>query len=261
MTAPSPPDQAEAIPAACLAGFRHGFFTRRGGVSSGHYASLNGSVSGADDPADVHANRTRIASRLDLPVERLLGITQVHGIEVATVLRPWGAGEGPRADAMVTATGGIGLAIVTADCAPVLLGDRRAGVVGAAHAGWRGAAAGVIEAALDAMERLGATRAGIVAAIGPCIGQASYEVGTDMRDATLRLDPQAGVRFAPGRDAAHLQFDLAGFCADRLARAGVDRIEILGLDTCAESERFFSHRRRTLAGGHPIGHQVSVIRL
>ena len=162
---------------------------------------------------------------------------------------------------MVTGVPGLVLGVITADCAPVLFHDTAAGVVGAAHAGWRGAAAGVIEATVAAMEALGARAERIEAAVGPCIGFASYEVGPDMRDATLAADPGAAPMFHPGAEAGRQQFDLAGFCLHRLRRAGVVNAAALGLDTAADAERFFSHRRRTRAGGGPIGHQISAIRL
>lgn len=232
---------------------RHGFFTREGGVSTGAYASLNCAVSGADDPAHVAENRERV--RLALGGEALLGCTQVHGAAVETVMRAWAPGQGPRADGMVTAVPGLVLGVITADCAPVLFQDAGAGVVGAVHAGWRGAVAGVLEAAVAAMMALGATREGIVAAVGPCIRQVSYEVGEDLRDAVLAAGDGTGF-FAPGR-AGRWQFDLAGYCAARLA--GVGRVDVVEADTCADAGRFFSHRRRTLAGGGAIGHQISAI--
>jgi purine-nucleoside/S-methyl-5'-thioadenosine phosphorylase / adenosine deaminase len=237
---------------------QHGFFTREGGVSEGPFASLNASLSGADDRARVLENRARAARALGADPSRLVGITQVHGADVATVTEPWEPGAGPRADAMVTDRPGIALGIVTADCAPVLFADAEACVVGAAHAGWRGAVGGVLEATIAAMEALGASRARVAAAIGPCIAQASYEVGADLRDAVLARDAADARFFADGR-SAHWQFDLAGYCAGRLAAAGLERVVFSGGDTLADEARFFSHRRRTLAGGGPIGHQISVI--
>jgi YfiH family protein len=242
---------AAALPA------RHGFFTRQGGVSTGPFASLNCGFS-ADDPARVRENRARAAAALGLPAAALLGLKQVHGAEVVTVTAPWAEGEGPAADALVTAQPGLALGIITADCAPVLFRDAAAGVAGAAHAGWRGAAAGVLEATLAAMEALGAVRSRIAAVIGPCIAQASYEVGPDLRESVLGALPGAEALFAPGRPG-RWQFDLAGYCLLRLRRAGVGSTAGLGLDTRADAARFFSHRRRTLAGGGAIGHQISVI--
>lgn len=237
----------------------HGFFTRRGGVSSGAFASLNCSISGKDAPDLVARNRALAAEAVGARPDSLAGVTQVHGIAVATVVAPWTSG--PIADALVTAQVGVTLAVVTADCAPVLFADARHGVVGAAHAGWRGALAGVLEATLEAMTRLGADRARISAAVGPCIGRASYEVAADLRDAVLARDPQDERLFLDGARPDRWQFDLAGYCAARLAAAGVTRVALLDADTCADPDRFFSHRRRTLAGGGPIGHQISLIRL
>jgi YfiH family protein len=229
---------------------RHGFFTRRGGVSGGAYASLNCGPRSTDDPAHVAENRARAARALGAAPERLVGLRQVHGPLVVEADPAWSTP--PEADALVTNRPGLVLGIVTADCAPVLLADSEAGVIGAAHAGWRGAVAGVLEATVAAMERLGARRGRIAAVIGPCIAQASYEVRADLREAV------GDARFfAPGRDAAHFQFDLAAYCAQRLA--GIGRVEAMGLDTLAEEARFFSHRRRTLAGGGPLGHQLSAI--
>ncbi len=242
-------------------GFPHGFFTRRGGVSAGPFASLNCSLSSADTRESVLENRARAARALGAEADCLLGVTQVHGHDVAVVTVAWAAGAGPRADAMVTDRTGLALGIVTADCAPVLFADRAAGVVGAAHAGWRGAVSGVIEATVDAMIRLGARADAIAAAVGPCIGQASYEVGPDLRDAVLEQSAADTVFFVPGHRPDRWQFDLPGYCAARLRAAGVGAVANLGVDTLADDERFFSHRRRTLAGGGPIGHQISVIAL
>jgi YfiH family protein len=242
---------AAALPAA------HGFFTRRGGVSTGPYASLNCSLSGGDVPEHVAQNRARAAGALGVAVERLVGVTQVHGTAVARVEAPWAAGAGPRADAMVTAVPGLALGIITADCAPVLLHDP-AGIIGAAHAGWRGAAAGVLEATVAAMEALGARRARIAAVVGPCIAQASYEVGGDLRDEVLRGSQEARGFFAPGQRSGHFQFDRAGYCVARLAALGIEA-SALGADTLTDETRFFSHRRRVRAGGGPIGHQISII--
>jgi YfiH family protein len=237
----------------------HGFFTRAGGVSAGRFASLNCSLSGRDDADAVRENRRRAADALGLPPGALLGLTQVHGIAVATVETPWPETARPEADAMVTNRPGLLLGIVTGDCAPVIFADAEAGVVGAAHAGWRGAVAGVIEATLDAMETLGARRGRIAAAIGPCIGQASYEVGPDLRDAVLGRRAEDSRFFAEGARPDRWLFDLPGYCAARLAAAGVARHGWIGRDTLAEEACFFSYRRATLGGGGPIGHQLSAI--
>ena len=239
--------------------FPHGFFTRRGGVSSGAFASLNCSLSSPDDRGAVLENRGRVADSLDIPRPHLLGCTQTHGIGVAHVETPWQPGAGPNADAMVTNRRGLALGIITADCAPVLFADPEAGIAGAAHAGWRGALAGVIEATIAAMTRLGARADRIAAAVGPCIGQSSYEVAADLRDAVLARTTHDAKFFADGRREARWQFDLSGYCAARLRAAGVAKVTVTGIDTMAEEERFFSHRRRALAGGGPIGHQISVI--
>ncbi len=226
----------------------HGFFTRQGGVSTGPFSSLNCSLSGADDPAAVTENRRRVAHAVG--VTSLAGLTQVHGAAVVAVEEPWRPGAGPRADAMVTRRPGLGLAIVTADCAPVLF--TAPGVVGAAHAGWRGALAGVLEAVVAAMGGQGVT-----AAVGPCIGAASYEVAADMRDAVLARN-EADARFFADARPGRWRFDLPGYCTARLLAAGA-AATALDADTLPDEARFFSHRRRTLAGGGPIGHQVSVI--
>ena len=240
-------------------GVRHGFFTRQGGVSEGPFASLNCSLSGQDDRALVMENRARVAAAMGAGLPALVGLFQVHGAEVATVGTPWAAGAGPHADAMVTDRPGIVLGIVTADCAPVLFADREAGVIGAAHAGWRGAVAGILEATLTAMARLGADPARVVAAVGPCIAPGSYEVGADLRGAVLANDPADAGFFAAGARPGHWQFDLPGYCVARLRAAGVAQAAWLGFDTLADPDRFFSHRRRTLAGGGPIGHQISAV--
>jgi len=249
---------AEALASPVLS-CPHGFFTRRGGVSAGPYASLNCSLSGQDAPEAVRENRALVARRLGAEPANLVGLTQVHGAEVAVVGTPWPYGAGPRADAMVTDRPGVALGIVTADCAPVLLADLRAGVVGAVHAGWRGAVAGVLEATVDAMVRLGARPSSTAAAIGPCIRQPSYEVGPDLRGAVLAHDGADAAFFIEGASPGHWQFDLAGYCRARLR--GLARVDVIDADTLADADRFFSHRRRTLAGGGPIGHQISAIML
>ena len=251
-------DAPESLTAACL-GVRHGFFTRRGGVSEGPFASLNCSLSGRDDHAAVMENRARVAGALGARLPALVGLFQVHGAAAVTVETPWASGAGPRADAMVTDRPGVVLGIVTADCAPVLFADRRAGVIGAAHAGWRGAVGGILEATLAAMARLGAEPARVVAAVGPCIAQASYEVGADLHGTVLARDAADARFFTEGARPGHWQFDLPGYCTARLQAAGVAQAASLGLDTLAAESRFFSHRRRTLAGGGPIGHQMSAI--
>ena len=236
---------------------RHGFFTRRGGVSTGPYASLNCSLSGGDDPLNVARNRALAAAALDVPAENLVGLKQVHGVEVVDFDTPWVLNGGPAADAIVTARRGFAIGVITADCAPVLFSNGVGTIVGAAHAGWKGALAGILEATVETMRAKGA--GGVHAAIGPCIHQQSYEVGPDLRDAVLARDGVDARFFGAGR-AGHWQFDLPGYCAARLAAVGV-LAAILPHDTCADEQTFFSHRRRTLRGEAAIGHQISVIRL
>ena len=265
MTGETVEDRPPALVARSL-GVPHGFFTRQGGVSAGPYASLNCGLATGDAREAVIENRARAARAIGADPAHLFALKQVHGIAVVPVLRhardpAWEPGAGPDADAMVSDRPGAVLAIVTADCAPVLFADAEAGVVGAAHAGWRGAAAGVLEATLAAMLPLGAATARIRAAIGPTIRQPSYEVGPDLRDTILGRDPADARCFAPGLRAGRWQFDLPGYCAARLAAAGLARIATLAADTAADPERFFSHRRRTLSGGGPIGHQISLIML
>ena len=233
----------------------HGFFTREGGVSAGAYASLNCGMSGADDPEAVAENRARVARALGAAPAALLGLKQVHGRRVITVEAPWTAGSGAEADAMVTDRAGLALGIITADCAPVLFADGTGRIVGAAHAGWRGAVAGVLEATVEAMRDLGAAR--ITAAIGPCIHQESYEVGDDVRDAVLARQAADARLFAAG-EAGRYQFDLLRYCAARLATAGIEAA-VMPEDTYASEQKFFSHRRRTKRREGPGGHQISVI--
>jgi hypothetical protein len=239
----------------------HGFFTREGGVSTGPFASLNCSLSGQDPRENVLENRARAARTIGADPAALLGLHQVHGTDVARVTTPWLPGQGPRADAMVTDRSRIALGIVTGDCAPVLFADTHAGVIGAAHAGWRGAVAGVLEATLAAMVDLGAAPERIATAVGPCIQQDSYEVGADLRAAVLTRDTADARFFAPGRRDGHWQFDLSGYCTARLTAACVASVDLLPHDTLTDTARFFSHRRRTLAGGGLIGHQISIITL
>lgn len=236
----------------------HGFFTRCGGVSSGPYTSLNCSLSAGDAPENLAQNRALVAHSLGADPAHLLGLAQIHSADVVTATTPWLVGQGACADALVTSTPGLAISVITADCAPVLFHDRVNGVVGAAHAGWRGAVGGVLEATINAMLGLGATRLNIVAVIGPCIAQTSYEVGPDLRDQVLAANPAAAAFFTPGRPPDRFWFDLPGYCAARLTAAGVTA-HSLGLDTVADEARFFSHRRRTLRNEGSIGHQISAI--
>ncbi|HEY4252622.1 MAG TPA: peptidoglycan editing factor PgeF [Roseomonas sp.] len=248
------------VTAASLAGLPHGFFTREGGVSEGAFASLNCSLSSADAGDRVAENRARAVAALGLPGAALYGAKQVHGARCLVLDEGWDMTAAPEADAIATRRAGIVIGVVTADCTPVLFADARAGVVGAAHAGWRGAVGGVLEATIAAMETLGADRSRIRAAVGPCIRQPSYEVAADLRDAVLARDADDARFFADGARPGRWQFDLAGYCAARLTAAGI-AAEVTPGDTLAEPARFFSHRRRTLNGEGPIGHQLSAIAL
>ena len=249
----------EMLTSDLLSGARHGFFTRHGGASSGIFESLNCGPGSSDQREAVAMNRSRVAAALDVPPERLLSLHQVHSAEVA-VAGPEGWTDRPRADAAVTATPGAALAILTADCAPVLFHDPRAGVIGAAHAGWRGALGGVVEATLAAMEALGADRGSTRAAIGPAISQQAYEVGPEFLDRFAAEDTGHARFFAPGR-ADRLRFDLPTFVLDRLQAAGVGQAAWIGACTHSEPERFFSYRRATRAGEPDYGRLVSAIRL
>ena len=228
-------------------------------MSTGVVASLNCGLGSDDDPAAVAENRARARDAVR-PGAALVGLWQVHGRAVATVADPWPDDARPRADALVTDRPGVALAILTADCAPVLLSDAEARVVGAAHAGWKGALAGVTDATVAAMEVLGATRARIAAAVGPCIAQASYEVDHAFRDRFAADDP-ANERFFKDGRRGHARFDLEGYVVARLSDAGVGRVEALGLDTLARPESYYSYRRATLAGEADYGRQASVIAL
>jgi YfiH family protein len=249
----------EILTSDLLAGTRHGFFTRRGGASSGIYAGLNCGPGSSDQREAVALNRGRVAAALDICPDRLLTLHQVHSPDVVVVgPEPWG--DRPRADGLVTATPGVALGVLTADCAPVLFADREAGVVGAAHAGWRGALDGVLEATLAAMERLGARAAAVRAAVGPTISQRAYEVGPDVfqrfRDEEMGYDRF----FATGR-GDRLHFDLPGFVLHRLRLAGIADAGWLGACTYSEPSRFFSYRRSTHAGEPDYGRLISAIRL
>ena len=245
------------VSSAALAGTRHGFLGRQGGVSAGIFASLNCGLGSSDDPAAVTANRAR-ALAAAAPGAVLVTVHQVHSAAAVAVTAPFADAARPHADALVTATPGLALGILTADCAPVLFADVAAGVIGAAHAGWKGALGGVLEATVAAMVALGARRETIAAAIGPCIAQRSYEVDDGYRARFLAADPAFNRFFAAGR-AGHCQFDLEGFVAARLAAAGLRRVAALGLDTCADASRFFSYRRATHAREADYGRNLSLI--
>ncbi len=244
-----------------LAGVRHGFFTREGGVSHGLYASLNCGFGSQDDRDCVARNRALAMARLDLGDDALVTLYQTHSANAVPVEEPWAPAAAPRADGMATSRPGIALGILTADCAPVLLADPDAGVVGAAHAGWRGALSGVLEATVEAMEGLGAERRRITAGIGPCIGPESYEVGPEFPGPFLALDPANDRFFRPAAKARHYLFDLPGFAAERLRQLGLQRTATLFGDTAAEDGRFFSYRRSRLRGEADYGRALSAIAL
>ncbi|MCH8168386.1 MAG: peptidoglycan editing factor PgeF [Proteobacteria bacterium] len=245
------------ILADSLNGVTHGFFTRQGGVSTGHYAALNGGQGSKDRAQAVGENRARIAAHLG--IERLVSVHQVHGDRVEVVSGAW-QGARPRADAMVTDRAGIGLAILVADCAPVLFADARARVVGAAHAGWKGALTGVLEATVSAMVGLGAERGRIAAAIGPAISQQAYEVGPEYVERFLDDDPDHARFFAGGTNDRAL-FDLPGFCLHRLREAGIGSAEWTGHCTYSDEGRFFSYRRTCHRGEADYGRLVAAITL
>lgn len=245
--------------APTLDGIAHGFFGRRGGVSTGELASLNCGLGSGDDPALIAENRRRVADAV-LPGAALTGVYQVHGNRCVIVDDKSDLTARPEADALATRTPGIILGILTADCVPVLFADREAGIIGAAHAGWKGALAGVTDATLAAMESLGARRPNIAAGIGPCIGRASYEVDDGFVQRFTTDDP-ANERFFAAGKPGHAMFDIAAYVAARLAAAGVTRIAIGGQDTYAEAENYFSYRRACHKGENSYGRQLSVIGL
>ncbi|MFM2100679.1 MAG: hypothetical protein RLZZ366_2218 [Pseudomonadota bacterium] len=247
------------ITANCLLGISHGFLGRRGGISGGPYGGLNVGIGSDDDPAAISENRRRATAAI-MPGAALATLYQIHSADVVTVTKPFKDVDRPRADAMVTDRSGILLGILTADCAPVLFADMQAGVIGAAHAGWKGALGGVTDATITAMEGLGADRSRIVACIGPCIARASYEVDDGFARRFGEADPTNERFFSGGREGHH-QFDLEGYVASRLADAGIAKVEMLGLDTYSDEERFFSFRRATHRNEPDYGRQISLIGL
>lgn len=242
------------------AGVRHGFFTRQGGVSTGLYAGLNTGIGSADDPVAVAENRRRVAAALGGGADDLANAYQVHSAITRVAAGPW-AGDRPQGDAVVSATPGVIPAVLTADCAPILLADAEARVVGAVHAGWKGALDGVVQSAVTAMTGLGARPGRIVAVVGPCIAPDSYEVGADFQDRFERQDAGAGRFFTPGVDAGKRMFDLPGFVLWRLEQAGVGEAVWTGHDTCTDAGRFYSNRRAYRAGEPDFGRLMSAIRL
>jgi polyphenol oxidase len=244
-----------------LRGLRHAFFTREGGVSEGVFAGLNCSLGSGDDPAKVGENRRRALASLDLAPEALVTGYQVHGTDVALVDRAWRYEDRPRVDGLVTRAPGIALGLLTADCAPVLFAEPAAGLVAAAHAGWRGAIGGIIEATLAALEKEGAQRGRVSAAVGPCIGGASYEVGPEFPAPFLAETPGNARFFTPSQRAGHHLFDLGAYVEAKLRGLGLGRVERIAADTCADAARFYSYRRACLRGEQQFGHLLSVIAL
>jgi YfiH family protein len=240
-----------------LPGLAHGFFTRRGGVSEGIYASLNCGIGSKDGPEAVRENRARVARHLG--ARQVITAYQVHGTSAVVVDEASTGRERPKADALVTATRGLAIGVLTADCCPILLADAEAGVVGAAHAGWRGALAGVAEAALAAMEGLGAARRRVLAAVGPCIGASVYEVGPEFEAQFIAHDSASGRFFARATPQSRPTFDLSGYAAQRLRQAGVAVVR--AAETCSFSahDSFFSYRRSQLCGEADYGRQISAI--
>ncbi len=251
------------IEAASLAltGIRHAFFTRAGGVSGGLYESLNGGTGSRDDAGNVAQNRARMATALGVEPDRFLTAYQVHSPTVVVAQTSWSRDDRPRADAIVTRLRALAIGVTTADCGPVLFADPRASVIGAAHAGWRGALTGVVEATVAAMEGLGAARRQIRAAIGPMIRHSNYEVGPDLIARFAAEDRASNRFFSPAAREGHALFDLGGYVAARLERAGVGHIEDIGLCTYADADRFFSYRRATHRAEADYGRHVNAIAL
>lgn len=252
LSADAPPSWS----ASTLAGVKHGFFGREGGVSTGIYASLNAGTGSNDDPEATRENRRRIAAAFGAAAENLIGVHQVHSPDAVFVDGPW-RGARPHADALVTVTPGVVISVLTADCAPILLADESAGVIGAAHAGWKGALGGVIESTIELMREHGAEPSRIAAAIGPCIHQASYEVGPEFE---ARFGAEHARFFVAG-DGDRRRFDLPGFCASRLGTLGVARVEIAPLDTYAHASTLFSHRRSVHENAGDYGRNCAAISL
>jgi YfiH family protein len=249
-------------PALCkLANIRHGFFSRAGGVSQGIYASLNGGVGSNDAPDKVTENRARMAAALGVTRDKLLTPYQIHSPEVVVAEKPWSLENRPHADAVVTRTPSLAIGISTADCGPLLFADGEAGVIGAAHAGWRGAFNGVIEATVATMEKLGANRSRITAALGPTISQPNYEVGPEFVERFVAVDAANRRFFKTSEHAGHALFDLNGYIAARVQNAGLVKFEDLGLCTYAEPERFYSFRRATHRNEPDYGRHINAIAL
>src|SRR6202790_2956887 len=245
---------------SAIPGLRHAFFTRDGGVSGGIYAGLNGGLGSNDDPAYVAENRRRMAKQMGVTPAHFLGLFQVHSPDAVVASAPWDTASRPRADAIVTRTEGLAIGVTAADCGPILFVDPNARVIGAAHAGWKGALTGIVESTVDAMEKLGAERSGMAAAIGPLIRQHSYEVGGEFVERFLQADAENAVFFIPSAREGHAMFDLAGFIRMRLENAGVLMIDDIGVDTYSD-ERCYSYRRSVHRQEPDYGRHVHAIAL
>jgi polyphenol oxidase len=250
-----------ASDALALDGITHGFFTRQGGHSTGLFDSLNCGMGSGDDKDTVLKNRATVAEKLGVAPDRLLSAWQVHSPDAAVVSGPWQGEDRPRVDALVTRTPGVGLGVLTADCGPVLFADPQAKVIGAAHAGWKGALTGVTAKTLAAMEEQGADRANVTAVIGPMISKAAYEVGPEFPGRFTEADPANQRYFTPSARAGHFMFDLPAYLADRLRAEGVGTVVNLSLCTFSDEDRFFSYRRATHRNEKDYGRLISAIAL
>jgi hypothetical protein len=244
-----------------LPGIRHGFLTRAGGVSEGPYAALNCGIGSQDVTEKVLENRARAVAMIGMPAGSLVTAYQVHSAKAVVVDQVWSREAAPQVDGLVTATPGITLGILTADCTPALFADDKAGVIGAAHAGWKGALTGVLQQTVARMVEVGARKQRIVAAVGPCIGQLSYEVGAEFPAPFLAQDPSHARYFIPSIRDQRYMFDLTGYVRDQLQALGLAAVEVVGRDTCAEEAAFFSYRRTTLRHEADYGRQISLIGL
>lgn len=244
-----------------LDGIRHGFFTRQGGVSGGIYTSLNIGLGSDDERSSVLENRDRVAGQLGIGADRLVSPYQIHSADVITVSAPFAQDADRKADALVTATPGLAIGIATADCGPLLFADTNAGVIGAAHSGWKGAVTGILQNTVAAMEALGATRNNITAVLGPTISQGAYEVGPEFKERFLQEHPDNTRYFKPSERAEHFMFDLPAFITDKLQALGLGAVADLALCTYADEDRFFSYRRTTHRKEPDYGRQISAIAL
>jgi YfiH family protein len=243
---------------SAIPGLHHAFFSREGGVSEGIYAGLNGGLGSNDNAADVAENRRRMAEQMGVSPSHFLSVHQIHSPDAVIATGPWDTATRPKADAIVTRTEGLAIGVTAADCGPVLFADPKARVIGAAHAGWKGALTGIIEATVEAMEKLGAEPANIVAAIGPLIRQPSYEVGNEFVERFVEADAENSLYFLPAAREGHAMFDLAGFIRRRLENAGVLMVDDTGIDTYSD-ERFFSYRRSVHRKEADYGRHVHAI--